>query len=51
MAKPPPPPKESDDAWMTSYSDVVTSLMAFFVFFPQSPSAGPGLKTVLERNF
>ena len=31
MAKPPPPPKESDDTWMTSYSDVVTSLMAFFV--------------------
>ncbi len=29
MAKPPPP--TSDDAWMTSYSDVVTSLMAFFV--------------------
>ena len=28
---PPPPPKQSDDAWMTSYSDVVTSLLAFFV--------------------
>ncbi|MEK9726669.1 MAG: flagellar motor protein MotB [Candidatus Margulisiibacteriota bacterium] len=31
MARPQSTPPQSDDAWMTSYSDVVTSLMAFFV--------------------
>ena len=31
MAKKAPPPRQNDDAWMTSYSDVVTSLLAFFV--------------------
>ena len=31
MSKPPPPPRQNDDSWMTSYSDVVTSLLAFFV--------------------
>ena len=31
MARPLPPRPPADDSWMTSYSDVVTSLMAFFV--------------------
>ena len=31
MARPLPPPQKPDDSWLMSYSDVVTSLMAFFV--------------------
>jgi chemotaxis protein MotB len=31
LPKPLPPKQQPDDAWMTSYSDVVTSLLAFFV--------------------
>ena len=31
MARPLPPPQKPVDSWLMSYSDVVTSLMAFFV--------------------